>query len=400
VNETDMHVIAPQTAPRLHAGRNHARFVDTTMLYAPQSGGVKRYLTAKHGWLARHRPLVDHRLVVPGAAEVRDGEGVWSVYTMVPFAHGYRLPTSNSAWKRRLTSLRPDLIEAGDPFTPGMAAIRAGQELGCPVIGFCHTDLGALAALHLGEWAEKPTRRKWAKVYSRFDHVLACSRYMAGRLTDVGVPRVTAMPLGVDTTIFRPLDDARAWLRARLGLSASARLLVFAGRPAREKRIEVLIEAVKRLGDPYVLLLIGAGERADVSSQVMTWPYQSRSEDLARVLAGCDAFVHANSSEPFGLVVLEAMACGLPVVGVPVGGVAESIDEGVGQVAADIDAVAMAEAIEALFARDVEALGHAARSRAVERHDWDAVFERLTDVYGEITGLGAFKDAEPVRSVA
>jgi alpha-1,6-mannosyltransferase len=400
VNENHLHVIAPTTEPRLYAARDEARFVDTTMLYAPQSGGVKRYLTAKRAWLAQHRPLVDHHLVVPGAAEVNDGEGVWSVYTIVPFAHGYRLPTSNSAWKRRLTSLKPDLIEAGDPFTPGMAAIRAGQELGCPVVGFCHTDLGALAALHIGEWAEKPTRRKWAKVYSRFDHVLACSRYMAGRLLDEGVPRVTAMPLGVDTDVFRPFDDARAWLRAELGLPASARLLVFAGRPAREKRIEVLVEAVERLGEPYVLLLIGAGDRADASSQVMTWPYQSSAANLARVLAGCDAFVHANSSEPFGLVVLEAMACGLPVVGVPVGGVAESIDEGVGQVAADVDATAMAEAIEGLVARDVEALGQAARARAVERHGWHAVFTRLTGLYGEFSGLGAFGGVSPIRAVA
>jgi len=392
------------SANRLSEGvEGEARFVDTTMLYAPQSGGVKRYLTAKREWLARNRPLVDHHLVVPGAADVYDGDGVWSVYTVVAFAHGYRLPTSNSAWKRRLTRLNPHLIEAGDPFTPGMAALRAGQELGCPVIGFCHTDLGALAALHIGEWAEKPARRKWAKVYSKFDHVLACSRYMAGRLRDEGVSKVTAMPLGVDTALFRPFEDARAWLRAELGLPASTRLLVFAGRPAREKRIEVLVEAVERLGDPYVLLLVGAGERADVSDRVLTWPYQARSENLARVLAGCDAFVHANSAEPFGLVVLEAMACGLPIVGVPVGGVAESIDDAVGQVAADIDAAAMAEAIEALFARDVESLGRAARSRAVERHGWNAVFERLSGFYGEMTGLEAFgplRGAQPVQAVA
>ncbi|MDT9156165.1 glycosyltransferase, partial [Escherichia coli] len=74
----------------------------------------------------------------------------------------------------------------------------------------------------------------------------------------------------------------------------------------------------------------------------------------------------------------EAMACGLPVVGVAAGGVGETVDETFGQLADRPTSQAMAEAIEALFRRDVHALGQQARRRAVERYAWDAVFERLT----------------------
>jgi alpha-1,6-mannosyltransferase len=56
-----------------------ARLVDTTMLYAPRSGGVKRYLSAKRAWLAANRPQVRHSLIVPGAADSYDGRGVWSI---------------------------------------------------------------------------------------------------------------------------------------------------------------------------------------------------------------------------------------------------------------------------------------------------------------------------------
>jgi alpha-1,6-mannosyltransferase len=121
--------------------------------------------------------------------------------------------------------------------------------------------------------------------------------------------------------------------------------------------------------------------------------YQRDPERLAAILAGCDAFVHANDNEPFGLIVLEAMACGLPVIGVNAGGVAESVDEAVGALARASEAGAFAEAIESVFARDVEALGQAARRRAVQRHGWDSVFGELTRIYGRLTGAAAFNGA-------
>jgi len=369
------------------------------MLYAPRSGGVKRYLCAKRDWLAQKRPKVRHSLVVPGAADAYDGQGLWSIYTApLPFGDGYRWPASRTAWMRRLLRRNPSLIEAGDPYTPGLAAQRAGQRLGVPVAGFCHTDLPALAALHFGDWAERPIRRRWARIYSQFDQVIAPSLFIAGRLAEAGVEGAIALPLGVDVQAFSPRNADPAALRRRLGLGAGRRLLVFAGRPAREKRIDVLIEAAARLGDPYTLLLVGAGPAAEASApNVLCLPYERDPAALSRLLASCDAFVHANDAEPFGLVVLEAMACGLPVVGVDAGGLAESIDEAVGQLAPRSEAGAFAEAIEALFARDLCAVGRAARERAVQVHGWDTVFDRLMRIYAAMTGDAVFVEAGAER---
>jgi alpha-1,6-mannosyltransferase len=123
---------------------------------------------------------------------------------------------------------------------------------------------------------------------------------------------------------------------------------------------------------------------------VIELPYQTDPRDLAAMMASCDAFVHANDAEPFGLIVLEAMASGLPVVGVASGGVAESVDSGVGELARRSTAEDFAEAVEALFARDVAGVGAAARERAATQHGWDRVFSRLSGVYAELTGAEAF----------
>jgi alpha-1,6-mannosyltransferase len=371
------------------------------MLYAPRSGGVRRYLNSKRAWLSVHRPLVQHTLVVPGGRDAHDGQGRVSIYAApLPFGDGYRWPVVKQAWMQRLIRQRPDIIEAGDPYTPGLAALRAGDALGVPVVGFCHTDLGALAALHIGEWAEKPVQKRWAAIYGQFDQTVAPSQFIAGRLIEAGVSGAIGLPLGVDVDVFHPDRGDRGKLRAILGLRPDHRILVFAGRPAREKRLDVLVAAVERLGDPYVLLLIGAGSGAPPSDRVVCLDYQRDPQALAAILAGCDAFVHANDNEPFGLVVLEAMACGLPVIGVAAGGVAESVDHMVGELATASEAGSMAAAIESVFDRGAAGLGQAARRRAEERHGWDPVFRTLCDIYGRLTGAGAFAQASSRRNQA
>lgn len=363
-------------------GASGFHLIDTTMMFAPRSGGVKRYLLAKRAWLEKRRPDVRHTLVVPGSRNEADANGIVHVAaTRLPFGNGYRMPASIAKWETILRMLQPDIIEAGDVFVPGHAALEAGQALGVPVVGFCHTDAATLAALHFGEWAEAPTFNFWAQAYQRFDHVVAPSQHMANRLIEAGVERLTVQQLGVDTDLFHPSRGDRARLHRRLGLTNEHRLLVFAGRPAREKNIDSMIDAVERLGEPYRLVLIGAGKDARYSPQVINLDYERDPQKLAGLIASCDACLHANENEIFGLVVVEAMAAGLPVVGCRTGGVGELIDETVGQRAESSDPADLADAIEALFARDLEPISAAARKRAETRHGWDSTFESLTRLY-------------------
>lgn len=376
------------------------RLVDTTMLYAPRSGGVKRYLLSKKAWLEAERPGVAHSLVVPGAHHRAGDDGIVQLHaTKLPFGDGYRWPTSVRRWGAWVASLNPSIIEAGDPYTPGQGALEAGQRAGCPVVGFCHSDPAGLAALHFGEWAKKPVEKRWARLFGQFDRVVSPSRYIARRLEEAGIKDIVIQPLGVEVDTFRPDRRDRDWLLKKLGLPASARLLCFAGRPAREKNIDVLIEAVQRLGAPYHLVLVGAGAGLPAEERVISLPYEANPKAVARIIASCDAFVHANDKEPFGLIVLEAMACGRPVVGVNAGGVKETVDDTVGQLARSADPVHYAAAIEALFARDIEALGAAARVRAVERFSWGRVFEDLCMTYADVSGKPAFVQPREDRAV-
>jgi alpha-1,6-mannosyltransferase len=373
-------------APHFDAsGRIGFHLADTTMLFAPKSGGVKRYLMAKRAWLKKRRPDVRHTLVVPGARTRSPEPGLISVSApKIPFTDGYRCPTSLAKWSTILRTIAPDMIEAGDPYVPGHAALDAGEMLGVPVVGFCHTDAVALAQLHLGEWAATPTVKAWSTFCKRLDLMVAPSRFIKSRLAEYGVTEVHVQHLGVDTELFHPARADREALRKRLGLTARDRLLVFAGRPSREKNIDALVGAVQRLGAPYHLILIGAGRDLCDEPRVICLDYERDPLRLASLVASCDAVVHANENEPFGLVVLEGLAAGLPVVGPSRGGVAELIDEQVGQRAHSADSYGIAEAVDALFERDLEALKLAARRRAEARHTWDTTFEGLIRIYGEL----------------
>ncbi|MBN8552720.1 MAG: glycosyltransferase [Caulobacterales bacterium] len=371
------------------------RLVDTTMQYAPISGGVKRYLRSKSDWLGQHRTGVRHALLVPGKrTRVRGDRTVTVAAPKVPFGAGYRWPMSRKSWSTWLQALNPALIEAGDPYGPGVAAIEAGQNLGVPVIGFCHSDPAYLASLHWGQWAVKPIEKRWGEIFGQFDRVIAPSRFIAGRLREAGVERIVERPLGVDIEAFHPDHGDRDCVRRDLGVRPGERLLVFAGRAAKEKNVDVIISAVEKLGAPYRLLLIGAADGLPIEGgQVISLPFQQDTASIARFLASCDAFVHANDKEPFGLCALEAMASGLPVVCTSSGGVSETVDEAVGVRSASLKVADYASAIEALFEHDIEAMSRAARRRAVTRYGWSTVFEELCMVYAEVSGVRAFVEA-------
>lgn len=387
----DVEVADTLRALKAAAMDQRPRLVDTTMLYAPRSGGVKRYILSKKAWIESNRPGVSHSLIVPGARHKARADGIVQLRaTKLPFGDGYRWPSSVKRWSAWVAAMKPSIIEAGDPYTPGQGALEAGQRVGCPVVGFCHSDPAGLAALHFGEWAKKPVEKRWAKLFSQFDRVVSPSRFIARRLEEAGVDNIVIRPLGVEIDTFRPERRDRQWLLNKLNLGEDARLLCFAGRPAKEKNVDVLIEAVQKLGAPYHLVLVGAGAGMPEEDRVISMPYESDPKAVAKIIASCDAFVHANDKEPFGLIVLEAMACGRPVVGVNAGGVAETVDETVGQLAVSADAGDYAEAVEALFARDIEAIGRAAREKAVSQFAWNRVFEDLCMVYGELTGEAAF----------
>ena len=356
---------------------------DLTMFYAPHSGGVRRYLDAKHDWLARHA-LVRHTLLTPGPYRGLLAPHQHTLRTPpLPFSDGYRFPLRTRPWVNYLLELSPDLIEAGDPYRLGWAVLQAGQELGIPTIGFYHSDLSRMIAARFGKWTGTTSRRYLRHLYNRYDRVLAPSQVMCDQLLDSGVTRVQVQPLGVDAERFHPRQRSER-LRRELGLARTTRLLIFAGRYAREKNIDRLIETFRLLGPDYHLLLVGPEMPCPSAVNISSFSRFVNVAELARLLAGSDALVHAGDMETFGLIVLEAMASGIPVVGVNAGAVVELVTPETGVLAQSSTARDLADAIVALFEQDVARMGIAARQAVEARWTWHRILARLFTTYLEL----------------
>jgi alpha-1,6-mannosyltransferase len=237
-----------------------------------------------------------------------------------------------------------------------------------------------LIGIRVGSTIGRGAARYLRWLYDRFDTVFAPSRIMCEFLRGLGLTNVVLQPLGVDTIAFHP-ERRGTQLRRRLGLAEDVRLLVYAGRFSAEKNIDELRDAFARLGNGYHLLMVGGGEHLRPAPNGTLIPYHRDSVELATTLASADALVHAGTAETFGLVVLEAMACGRPVVGVRAAAVAELVDESVGLTAAQASGELLARAVRELYDRDLEALGRAARARVDAHNSWGSALRQQLAVY-------------------
>jgi alpha-1,6-mannosyltransferase len=359
--------------------------VDITMFYAAEGGGVSTYLNAKAHWLAR-RSLVRHTIMSPNVETCGDGV---SALVRIPAAglpgfHGYRMPLSVAAPARLLAAARPDLVEAGDAGHCAWAALRMRKRHDIPAVAFYHSDLPRLVQPRFGRWIARGACKYLANLYRQFDLVLAPSRVMVQQLEALGVRGAVHQPLGIDSSIFRPQRRDET-LREHLGLDPDSRLLVYAGRFTPEKKLDVLVEAVRRLGERYHLVMVGAGVDAPPRcAQITHIPFKRDQRQLARLLASCDLLVHPGDCETFGLIVLEAMACGLPVVATNGGGVAELVDRETGILAEPNSVDSLAGAIEAIYQRDMARMGQAARRKAAEHYDWNEILPQVLGRYDSL----------------
>ncbi|WP_426107332.1 glycosyltransferase [Massilia sp. TSP1-1-2] len=355
--------------------------VDITMFYAAEGGGVSTYLNAKGRWLAQ-RDRVRHSILSPNVASVGQAPALVGVPGLrLPGMHGYRWPLSVGGTARIIARLQPDLIEAGDAGPGAWAALRAKRRLGVPAVAYYHSDLHQLMYRRFGRAGMGVARRYLIELYSQFDMVLAPSRLMVQQLGSMGVAGAIHQPLGIDVGTFSPRRRVGT-LRQHLRLAPDARLLVYAGRFTHEKKLGLLIDAVRKLGRPYHLLLVGGGcITLPHYPQTSFIPFKRDQRSLARLLASCDVMVHPGDCETFGLIVLEAMACGLPVVATTSGGIAELVDEHTGILVPPNSVAGLCAGIEAIYQCDLEQLSLAAAARAHDHYDWNAIMPQLMSRY-------------------
>jgi glycosyltransferase involved in cell wall biosynthesis len=219
----------------------------------------------------------------------------------------------------------------------------------------------------------------------RADRFLSISRAITREFLECGVPpeRLVAIPNGVDVARFTPPKPGEAAaLRARLGLPADGFLWVYTGKLNRGKGLEMLLRAWQRLASRHPrlhLVLVGSGAGQFLSCEAALRRFVTDHGLASRVtftgavanvedyLRAADLFVLPSDSEALPMALIEAMACGLPVVATRVGGIPDVVEDGVdGRLIAAGDEAVLAAAIEGLLADPAAraALARAARAKA------------------------------------
>lgn len=205
----------------------------------------------------------------------------------------------------------------------------------------------------------------------------------------------SVVPYGVDTNIFRPMKEVEA--RGALGLTGF--VVGYVGRFVEEKGLEDLIDALQRLPSHINLVLIGAGplraslvERAKalgIFERVRFFPSQAPS-DLATLMSGLDALAlmsrtTARWKEQFGRVIIEAQACGIPVIGSDSGAIPEVVGEG-GIIVPERSPERLASAILALEQNPVlrSNLGRAGCDQVNAKYTWQHVSDTLLSQYRSV----------------
>jgi glycosyltransferase involved in cell wall biosynthesis len=292
-----------------------------------------------------------------------------------------------------------DAIDAHYYYPDGVAAALLARRLGKPlVITARGSDINLIAGFAWPRWLMCRAAQYAAAS-------VAVSRALAARMAEMGMPRVAVLGNGVDLARFAPLpqDDARH----RLGWPQAPTLLVV-GNLVENKGQALAIEAVPALPG-YRLHLVGDGpdagmlralvRRLGLEDRVLFCGRVEQSE-LATYYSAADLLLLPSSREGSPNVVLEALACGTPVVAAAVGGVPDLIDaDAAGGLFVDRSASALAAAVRevAARARDPDAV-----RRHAERFDWatttraqEAIFQRLARPDSEHT----LAEAPPQRRV-
>ena len=365
--------------------------LDVSMFWGA-NGSVRRVLTAKReqlrsfGWR--------HTIIAPGAK----GSGLFDCGGLpLPGSGGQRLVLGRGRALRQMEFIAPDIIESADPFTLAWASLAAAEQLRVPAVAFCHSDLPRLAARGVGgRGAERMARRYLVNLYRQFDLVMAPNIGLAQRLKAWGVPRVSVQPLGVDCAVFTPCAKDAAW-RAQLcqdhGLDPATRLLIYTGRFAPENNLQLLADAVALLGRGHALVAVGDGPAPPVGDHVLLLPPEQGGGHLARMVASCDAYVHAGDPQAASLGVLEAMACGTPVIAASAAGRTEWSDS-TGLLVDRPRAGSWAEAMEASLGGSNITQRRTALAHA-QAQDWPRVLEQMTRRYTALLGRHAMP-AQPV----
>jgi glycosyltransferase involved in cell wall biosynthesis len=345
----------------------------------------------------------DSQLVVPAYPGQADdaNDGILRLESwQVPRDPEDRLirPGALRAFRRALRRGDFDVVHVQTPFAAHYAGVAVARELGIPVVESYHTYFEHYLHHYVpwipGALTRLLARRVTVSQCAAVDRVIAPSTQMAAALRAYGVDTpIEVLPTGIPASGFVPGDGAR--FRARYGIDPARPVATFVGRVAHEKNIGFLFSMLKVLRErvPDVLLVI-AGEgparphcerlvsAAGLAGSVRFVGYLDRAVELPDCYRAADVFVFASRTETQGLVLLEAMAQGTPVVSTAMMGTIDVLSQASAAVVVREDEQEFATAVADLLTDPVRrtGLGELARKDA-QAWSSEALAGRLAELY-------------------
>jgi glycosyltransferase involved in cell wall biosynthesis len=394
---------------------NFGIFVENRISRVAQTGEAEIRVVAPVPWFPSRRTIFGRyaRWASVPRREVRHGlEVVHPRYPLLPkfgmLAHPLAMAVAAMPALRRLRRQRFDfdLIDAHYFYPDGVAALLLGQWLQRPVVITGRgTDLNLYPLRH-------PAIRRvisWAARHAAAS--IAVSTRLRDVLVELGAPpaRVHVLRNGVDLELFRPMD--REHVRRDLGITKVT--LASVGNLIEPKGHHLVIEALALLPDCQLLIAGEGPERGRLTALAasigvgarVTFLGELPHEQMASIYSAADILVLASSREGWPNVVLEAMACGTPVVATAVGGVTEMLTAPLaGRLLQERSATALAATVMDLLADRPD---RTATRRHAETFSWDVIIADQLAIFRKVvaerrpvprrscTGPRPFEDAEP-----
>ena len=231
-----------------------------------------------------------------------------------------------------------DIVHTHGPFFMGNYGIKVAEKQGIPKVATFHTLLSEfvkyLSPIKAGQIPLKKLAWSYSfSHYNKYDRVITPSNTIKKMLKIK--PPITVIPTGINTNILKPLDREKS--REKLGLTAE-KVYLCLGRLGFEKNLDIVIRAAKNfLDDDAQMVIAGRGPAMEdlqsltkelkLGRKISFVGYVSEL-DKVRYYSAADAFITASTSETQGIVVLEAMACGCPVIGANSLAIPEFVEDG------------------------------------------------------------------------
>jgi teichuronic acid biosynthesis glycosyltransferase TuaC len=372
----------------------HGIFVRTRLLQTMRRHALDVRVIAPVPWFPFRARLFGEYArfaATPRRATLDNGvQVVYSRYPMMPHVGVAHQPDAMARaalavlarW--RAEGWSPELVDAHYLYPDGVAAALVAERIGVPFVMTARgTDVNVLARM-----AGPGRRIAWAA--QKAAAVVAVSSRLKQALVELGMRNdVVVLRNGVDPELFQPADRAAA--RAELGWPDGT-VLACVGNLVPEKGFTLAIEALAQLpgatlvvvGDgPHRAELEATAARLDVGGRVRFIPVMAQGA-LPRVYSAADALLLTSTREGWPNVVLEALACGTPVVGVDVGAVAEMLSNpAVGRVVAQRDPALLAEAVRSLLQSPPP---RPLLRQHAERFDWASIARGQMDLFEHILG--------------